>query len=163
MNKENLNIVYINIDDLRFAEYNPRKANKEQFEQLKKSLSQFGFDKSDNFTGRFYFYKNLINIKIGKNIKFPVYSWYKKVKLNNYKEVFDFILAHELTHWFQKQLGLPYNEYIADNVGKEVISMKNYVCGGGGASGGGGSRGGRSTASKSRGGKGKSSRGGRRR
>ncbi len=39
----NLNIVYIPIEQLKFAEYNPRKANKNQWEQLKRSLEKFGF------------------------------------------------------------------------------------------------------------------------
>lgn len=40
--KNNLNITYVDIDDLKFSEYNPRKASKEQFEQLKKSIQKFG-------------------------------------------------------------------------------------------------------------------------
>jgi len=43
MKTQNLNIVYVDIDKLKFAEYNPRKADKKQCEQLKKSLEKFGF------------------------------------------------------------------------------------------------------------------------
>lgn len=42
MNTENLNIVYVPIEDLKKADYNPRKWNKEQKEQLKESIKRFG-------------------------------------------------------------------------------------------------------------------------
>lgn len=37
-----MNIVFINIDELKPAEYNPRRFTAEQKEQLKKSIEQFG-------------------------------------------------------------------------------------------------------------------------
>lgn len=42
MNKENINIVYVLIEDLKKAEYNPRKWSKDQMEQLKESINRFG-------------------------------------------------------------------------------------------------------------------------
>ena len=41
--QENLKIINMPIDDLKFAEYNPRKADEKQFNDLKKSLEEFGF------------------------------------------------------------------------------------------------------------------------
>lgn len=42
MNK-NIEIVYVPIDDLQFADYNPRTATAEQSEQLEKNIREFGF------------------------------------------------------------------------------------------------------------------------
>lgn len=42
MNKENINIVYVPIGDLKKADYNPRKWSKEQKDQLKESITRFG-------------------------------------------------------------------------------------------------------------------------
>ncbi len=42
MNKENINIVYVPISELRKADYNPRKWSKNQMEQLKQSIVSFG-------------------------------------------------------------------------------------------------------------------------
>jgi len=41
--KSGLKIVWVDISELKAPEYNPRKASKEQFEQLKKSIQKFGF------------------------------------------------------------------------------------------------------------------------
>lgn len=38
-----MDIVYVKIDDLKFAEYNPRTLSDKQFEDIKKSLQEFGF------------------------------------------------------------------------------------------------------------------------
>ncbi len=43
MNKENIKVEYLSTSVLRVAEYNPRKHSKDQAEQLKESLRQFGF------------------------------------------------------------------------------------------------------------------------
>lgn len=40
---EDLKIVYVPIDDLHFADYNPRTATAEQSDQLEKNLCEFGF------------------------------------------------------------------------------------------------------------------------
>lgn len=42
MNNSKITIVEVPINELRAAEYNPRKHDKEQTEQLKKSIKQFG-------------------------------------------------------------------------------------------------------------------------
>lgn len=42
MNKEQIKIVEVPINELRVAEYNPRKHSKEQMEQLKESVRRFG-------------------------------------------------------------------------------------------------------------------------
>ncbi len=42
-NFKKLNVFYVDIDQLKFAEYNPRKATKKQYQQLKKSITEFGF------------------------------------------------------------------------------------------------------------------------
>jgi len=41
--KQDLKIVKVKIEDLKFAEYNPRMANKKDVDDLKKSLEEFGF------------------------------------------------------------------------------------------------------------------------
>ena len=41
MNNKNINIVYVPINSLKPAEYNPRKISKEAMEQLKESISRF--------------------------------------------------------------------------------------------------------------------------
>ncbi len=41
--KDNLQIVMVSIDELRFSEYNPRKASRKQYDDLKKSIERFGF------------------------------------------------------------------------------------------------------------------------
>lgn len=40
---ENIKIVYVNINDLKQAEYNPRKASDREFGDLRNSLKRFGF------------------------------------------------------------------------------------------------------------------------
>ena len=42
MNTEKINIVEVPINELQLAQYNPRKHSKNQAEQLKKSIKQFG-------------------------------------------------------------------------------------------------------------------------
>jgi DNA modification methylase len=42
MNKRNLKIIYLPIDDLKFPDYNPRKHSPEQLKQLKESITRFG-------------------------------------------------------------------------------------------------------------------------
>ena len=41
--KQKIDIVYIPVGDLRPAEYNPRQATKEQYEQLKRGIQEEGF------------------------------------------------------------------------------------------------------------------------
>lgn len=43
MTNDNLKIEYVPIDDLQFADYNPRKATGEQTDQLEKNIREFGF------------------------------------------------------------------------------------------------------------------------
>lgn len=43
MNDSKIDIVYVPIDDLQFADYNPRTATAEQADQLEKNLREFGF------------------------------------------------------------------------------------------------------------------------
>lgn len=43
MKNKKLKIVYRNIEDLKFPEYNPRKINPQQTKQIKDSLEEFGF------------------------------------------------------------------------------------------------------------------------
>jgi len=43
MTKEDLTIVYVDINDLKDAEYNPRKATEKEFEDLKANMQKFGF------------------------------------------------------------------------------------------------------------------------
>jgi len=121
------------------------------------------FDNSDTFSGRFYFYKDLITLRIGKNLTFPCVSKYlKKVKLHNYSEVFWFILFHELAHKYQFENKLKIDERSADIIAYEIVrtlnliggnmkKVKTYACGGGGAAGGGrsGRSGGRRSSKKS--------------
>jgi len=41
--KENINIVNYKVSDLIFAEYNPRELTKDQHQDLKDSITRFGF------------------------------------------------------------------------------------------------------------------------
>lgn len=43
MRTENINIEYVKIEDLIFAEYNPRKASEKEFADLKDNIEKFGF------------------------------------------------------------------------------------------------------------------------
>lgn len=43
MNKDNLTIVYVPIEELVFADYNPRRATADQTDQLEKNIREFGF------------------------------------------------------------------------------------------------------------------------
>ena len=43
MESKNIEIVQVDINTLRPSEYNPRKASKSQYNDLKKSLKEFGF------------------------------------------------------------------------------------------------------------------------
>jgi len=42
MDKQKIQIVEVPINELRMAEYNPRKHSKEQSDQLKESIKRFG-------------------------------------------------------------------------------------------------------------------------
>ena len=42
MNK-NIKVVYVNIDELKESEYNPRQATEKEYKELKKSIERFGF------------------------------------------------------------------------------------------------------------------------
>lgn len=43
MTKDNLTIVYVPIEELVFADYNPRRATADQTDQLEKNIREFGF------------------------------------------------------------------------------------------------------------------------
>ena len=43
MPNENIKIEYIKVSELKFADYNPRKATKQEFENLKENIEKFGF------------------------------------------------------------------------------------------------------------------------
>ena len=42
MRKDNLKITFIKVDDLKVANYNPRKHDEQAKEQLKKSIKKYG-------------------------------------------------------------------------------------------------------------------------
>lgn len=42
INKDNIKIEYVDIHDLQFADYNPRKANGKEFDLLKENIQKFG-------------------------------------------------------------------------------------------------------------------------
>ena len=40
---KNIKVVYVNINELKESEYNPRQATKKEYDDLKKSIERFGF------------------------------------------------------------------------------------------------------------------------
>lgn len=103
------------------------------------------FDNSKVFSGRYYFYKDLITLRIGRNLTFPCFSRYGNFKLNNFLEVLSFILLHEIVHRVQFRNKLPIDEMQADYIAYKIIKRggnmaRIYASGGGGAAGGGGAR-----------------------
>ena len=40
---KNIKVVYVNIDELKESEYNPRQATEKEYKELKKSIERFGF------------------------------------------------------------------------------------------------------------------------
>jgi DNA-directed RNA polymerase subunit F len=124
-----MEITYVNIDDLKPSEYNPRKATKKEYEDLKKSILKFGVVDPLIVNSA----ENRKNIVIGGHFRLKILKdlGYKEVPVI-YVNIPDIEKEKELNLRLNKNLGewdfdllANFDEDLLKNVGFDLSTIAN--------------------------------------
>jgi len=115
---KDLKIIYVSINDLKPAEYNPRKADKKQIEDIKKSIEHFGLVDPIIVNSA----ENRKNIVIGGHLRLKIAKelGYKKVPVV-YVDIPDIEKEKELNLRLNKNTGEWDFDLLLNNFNKDLL------------------------------------------